>query len=156
MLNARTSKTGPMSSAAAVLLLCAGLSACALHWPPWRHRPPPAPTPVQELSIESAAVPAPQILQFWDRNTLLLDLTAVNGEGEVTLRAPAGPGWPVRLEFRVQPGSIQRLEVQGRERVLFEVPAQGTPMVLKLSPSAYLRDTPQITLRWSAADGSAR
>jgi hypothetical protein len=149
----------PVAAAVATVLLCAGLGACAVHWP-WRQRAPPAPQPVQELSIQPPAAltgsASAQILQFWDRNTLLLDLTALNGEGAVTLTAAAARGWPIRLEFRVQPGSIARLEVQGRERVVYQVPAQGAPVLLKLAPDAYVHDTPQITLRWSAADGFAR
>jgi hypothetical protein len=129
------------------------VSACGIHWP-WRHRPPAAPAPVQELSIEPAGAAAP-ILQFWDRNTLLLDLTSQSGDGGATLHAPAGRGWPVRIEFRVQPGRFAQLEVQGRQRVVFEVPAQGAPVVLKPGPGTYARDTAQITLRWSAAEGSA-
>jgi hypothetical protein len=135
----------------AAVLLCACLGACAVHWP-WQHRLRPAPQPVQELSLQPAAA----ILQFWHRNALLLDLSALSGDGAVTLGAPAGHGWPIRLEFRVRPGSIARLEVQGSERVVFEIPTQGAPMVLKLSPEVYVPGTAQITVRWSAADGSAR
>ena len=136
-------------------LACMGLAACGLHWP-WKHHAAPAPQPVEELTLEPVADAPPasaDIKQFWDRNTLLLDLTGISGEGAVAL-LPGTPGWPVRLEFRVQPGRIARLEVQGRERVVFEVPSQGTPMVLKLAPGAYVRKTTQITLRWSAAGDS--
>lgn len=129
---------------------CAGLAGCAMHWP-WRHRTPPAPQPVQELSIQT---PTP-ILQFWDRNTLLLDLTAVRGDGTVTLTPVARRGWPIRIEFRVQPGSFAQLEVKASERVVFELPVQGAPVVFKLAPDAYRTDTPQISLRWSAAGDSA-
>jgi hypothetical protein len=139
----------PLAATLSALALCAALTSCAVHWP-WQHRAPPAPQPVQELSIQ----PQSGILQFWDRNTLLLDLSALSGEGTVTLSAAAARGWPIRLEFRVRPGSMARLEVRGSERVLFEVPAQGAPMLFKLTPDAYVRGTPQITVRWSAADGS--
>ena len=141
----------PLPLAVLTVLLCAGLASCAMHWP-WRHRAPPAPQPVHELSIQ----PQAPILQFWDRNTLLIDLTALSGDGAATLSAAAGRGWPIRLEFRVQPGSIARLEVQGRERVGYEIPTQGAAMLFKLAPSAYVHDTPQITVRWIAADDSAR
>jgi hypothetical protein len=122
------------------------LAACGIHWP-WRQRAPAVPQPVQELSIEGGAA----IAQFWDRNTLLLDLTALSGEGQASLHA--AHGWPVRLEFKVQPGSMLQLEVQAQQRTVFEVPAQGKPVVLKLAPGAYVRDTPQIAIRWSAAGG---
>jgi hypothetical protein len=128
-----------------------------MHWP-WRHRAPPAPQPVQELSLQAppGASAAAPILQFWDRNALLLDLTALRGDGAATLVPAAARGWPIRIEFRVQPGSIAHLEVQGRERVVFEVPGQGAPVVFKLAPDAYLPDAPRISLQWSAAGDSAR
>ena len=126
------------------LALCMSVSACGMHWP-WRQRAPAAPQPVQVLSIQGGAA----ILQFWDRNTLLLDLSALSGEGEASLHAPHA--WPVRLEFKVQPGSMAQLEVRALARTVFEVPAQGKPVLLKVAPGAYASDTPQITIRWSAA-----
>ena len=71
-------------------------------------------------------------------------------------RSCARPGhaWPIRLEFKVQPGSFVHLEVTGLQRVVFEVPAQGAPVLFKLAPGAYVRDTAQITIRWRVADGS--
>ena len=161
MLN-REASGAPLCMRGAVIALCLASSACGVHWP-WRHRSPPAPTPVHELSIEAAdtgaaaaATGAAPIQQFWDRNTLLLDLTAQAGDSGVRLRPASGHGWPVRLEFRVQPGRFAQLELDGQERVVFQVPAQGAPLVLKLGPGAYTRDTAQLTLRWSAADGSGR
>jgi hypothetical protein len=131
------------------------LSACALHWP-WKRRPVPPPQPVQQLSIVAdAAGPAATILQYWDRNALLLDLTGVGGEGGAIVTPIKALGWPIRLEFRVRPGSMARLEVLAAQRVIYAVPAQGAPVVLKLAPSAYRADTAQITLRWSAAGDSA-
>lgn len=134
--------------------LAAGLSACAAHWPalhwPWTHRAAPAPQPVSVLSVEGAGA----IVQYWDRNTLQVDLTAESGDGSAVLRAPHG--WPIRLEFKVRPGSFGRLEVVGRDRVVFDVPAQGGPTVLPLAPAAYAPDTPQIAIRWSEAAGSER
>ncbi len=158
MLNREASGATP-AMRGAVIVLCLASSACGMHWP-WRHRPAPASAPVHELIIDApaagdATATAP-IQQFWDRNTLLLDLTGQAGEGGATLRPGSGSSWPVRLEFRVQPGRFAQLEVLGRQRVVFEVPAQGAPLVLRLAPGAYTRESTQITLRWSAADGSAR
>lgn len=146
----------PWWRAVLISVLAASLSACALHWP-WQHRPPPPPQPVQQLSIvPDASAAATMIAQFWDRNALLLDLTAASGEGGATVTPISGLGWPVRLEFRVQPGRIARLEVLGAQRVVYAVPSQGAPLLLRLAPAAYRADTAQITLRWSAADDSAR
>lgn len=132
------------------------LSACALHWP-WHKRVPGAPPQVHELTVapvdaSGAAVPA--LPQNWDRNTLLVDLQGLSGEGALTLTPNAQNGWPVRLEFRVQPGSFAQLEVLGAERVVFAVPASGAPLLFKLPPSAYQAATPRLTLQWHAADDS--
>jgi hypothetical protein len=131
------------------------LAACGMHWP-WRHRKPAPPPPVQELIIAppDGAASAP-ILQFWDRNTLQLDLTGVSAEGAAMLRPSPGHAWPIRLEFKVQPGRFSHLEVTALQRVVFEVPAQGAPVVFRLAPGTYVRETAQLTLRWSAADDSA-
>jgi hypothetical protein len=138
-----------------VAVLSLSVSACALHWP-WKRRPPPPPQPVQQLTISPAPpVAAAAILQFWDRNTLLLDLTAVGADGAATLTPIKALGWPVRLEFRVRPGTFGLLTVSGAQRVIFQVPSQGAPVLLKLAPSAVHADTAQITLQWSAADDSA-
>jgi hypothetical protein len=155
MSNRATSNASQSIRAGIVLAVCVALTACGIHWP-WRHRKPSPPPPVQELSIAPAdgAMSAP-ILQFWDRNTLQLDLTGVSGEGAATLRTMPGNAWPIRLEFKVQPGRFVHLEVTGAQRVVFEVPAQGAPVVFRLAPGTYVRGTAQITLRWSAADGSA-
>jgi hypothetical protein len=155
MSNCGISNASRCRRAGIVLALCVALTACGMHWP-WRHRKPSPPPPVQELIIApaDAATSAP-ILQFWDRNTLQLDLTGVSGEGAATLRPQPGHAWPIRLEFKVQPGRFAHLEVSGAQRVVFEVPAQGAPVVFRLAPGSYAKDTAQITARWSAADGSA-
>ena len=140
---------------ALIAMLSLNLSACAMHWP-WKRRPAPPSQPVQQVTIvPDTSVAATPILQYWDRNTLLLDLTAARGEGSAIVTPIKALGWPRRLEFRVQPGSIGRLEVVGAQRVIFAVPSQGTALLLRLTPDAYRPDTGQITLRWSAADDSA-
>jgi hypothetical protein len=136
-------------------LLCS-LGGCALHWP-WHHRPPPKPEPLHVLTVAPGAGSdtVASIAQSWDRNTLLLDLTAAGPQGAATLTPPA-KGWPMRLEFRVQPGGLGKLQVRGAQEQTFVVPAQGAPLLLKLAPSVYDASTERITLLWSAADDSAR
>ena len=95
------------------------------------------------------------ISQYWERNTLRFDLTALSGEGQATLSQIKSVGWPIRLEFLVRPGSFGQLEVVGAQRVVFEIPTQGQNTVLKLAPGVYSPDTESLTLRWSAADDSA-
>lgn len=141
-------------SAAVVIVLSVCMSACALHWP-WKRGSVTAPQPVHEVIIAadgSRRIEAVPISQYWDRYTLLLDLTAVAGDGGARLMPIAGRGgWPVRLEFRVRPGSFARLEVQASQRVVFSLPTQGALMVLKLAPGVYQSDTAAITLHWTAA-----
>jgi len=140
---------------ALIATLSLSVSACALHWP-WKRRPAPAPQPVHQVTIApDASASAASITQYWDRNTLLLDLSSVGGEGGASITPIQALGWPVRLEFRVQPGSIARLEVLAAQRVVYQVPSQGAPLLLKLAPGAYRADTAQITIRWSAAADSA-
>jgi hypothetical protein len=154
MMHDRRASSG-WRNIALVTALSLMLSACAMHWP-WKRRPVPPPQPVQQVSITTdAAGPAATIPQYWDRNTLLLDLSGVSGEGGASITPIKALGWPIRLEFRVRPGGFARLEVSGAQRVIFAVPAQGEPLLLKLAPSAYHADTGQITLRWSAAEDSA-
>jgi hypothetical protein len=134
-------------------ILPIALVACASgrHWP-WHHRHTP-PQAVHVVTLQSDN--ASGIVQYWDRNTLQFDLTALSGEGAATLTPVKSVGWPIRLEFKVRPGRFGRLEVIGVQRVVFDLPSQGKDLVLKLAPDAYLPETERITLRWSAAGDSA-
>jgi hypothetical protein len=159
MLNPRVADQGRRNARAlrigiAAAVLAWTLPGCAMHWPTmhwqWTHRAPVAAQPVSELSVEGDE----RILQYWNRNALQVDLTGMAGEGSAVLRPTHG--WPVRLEFKVQPGSFGQLEVVGSQRAVFDVPVQGKPTVLPLAPGSYALDTPQILIRWSAAAGSER
>jgi hypothetical protein len=133
-----------------LLLAFSLLPGCALHWP-WKARAPHGPTPVQVLGIQPPEV---GIAQYWDGTALLLDLRGQAGEGSATLSPPTGGRWPVRMEFRVQPGRFARLEVLAGERTQFEVPALGAPLVLRLRLDGYRGETAQISLHWHGADDS--
>jgi hypothetical protein len=142
----------------AALVSLAALAVCAPAWAfpwPWHHHRaaarPTATATVHAIAVSLEGGAGAAIGQSWDRNTLLLDLTGQGGQGEATLTRLPDAGWPLRLEFRVRPGAIARLTVQGAQRVEFSVPAQGAPLTLKLDPGVYVTDTTRITLRWSAA-----
>jgi hypothetical protein len=144
-----------------VALLGAGLASCG-HTPqlphpkwPFSRAPAAAPQPVSELVVEPAAGTVGGFLQFWDRNTLLIDLRSVSGSGAATLRRRAGAAWPVRLAFRVSPASIGELEVRGDVRVLFPIAAAEGGIVLKLSPDVYSENTNEIRLAWAPAPAAA-
>ncbi|HTT06167.1 MAG TPA: hypothetical protein VMF64_12840 [Steroidobacteraceae bacterium] len=124
---------------------------------PWHHRAhrvavsPSAPGLAIALAGQGTSAAA-AVPQSWQRNTLLVDLTHLPGNGSATLTPPPNAGWPVRLAFRVQPGSIASLTIEGAQRVQYTLPARGAAMTLQLDPGVYVVKTPSLTLRWSAAD----
>lgn len=118
------------------------------HWP-WHHDPAAPPPTVNELVIESsAAAAAPVLAQTWDRNTLRVSLNTIAGEGEFVMRPVRGHGWPIRLEFAVQPGAFGHLELRGDQRVILTVPATGSETVLPVPQDIYAPTTTDLTLRY--------
>jgi hypothetical protein len=149
-----------VSSRSCVVVLATlgvALPAWAFPWP-WHHHRAAAkaaatpPVHAIAVALNGSDATATSVAQSWDRNALLLDLTQQGGQGEAMLTRLPDAGWPLRLEFRVRPGAIAHLTVQGAQRVVFSVPAQGAPLVLKLDPGVYVTDTASITVRWNAAD----
>ena len=143
--------TGMTVRAAALAALLA-LGACShLHWP-WHHKPPPPPAAVHALEVSGSATPA----QYWKRNTLLVDLSAASGTGQIVLAPTAGSTWPVRLAFRVTPGAFGALEVRGAAREVLPIAPSGTaPIDLELTPGVYDAGTPQITVSWGPVEAAA-
>ena len=144
---------------ALALAVAPACPALALHLP-WHHRAHRAPVaaPVPGLNIVVAGQPAgtAAVPQSWQRNTLLVDLTQLPDAGSATLTPPPNTGWPARLAFRVRPGGIASLTVEGAQRVQFTLPARGAAMTLQLDPGVYVVKTPTLTLHWSAADDLPR
>jgi len=135
------------------------LSACShLHRPhpsawhahlPWRHAPAGAPPLVNELVVEAAAGAAvPALPQAWDRNALRVDMAALSGEGELSLRPLQGHGWPIRLEIGVQPGSFGHLEIRGEQRVILSVAATGAPGTLDVPQGTYAPATKELVIHY--------
>ncbi len=90
--------------------------------------------------------------QYWKRNTLVVDLQSASGTGGITLKPAEGGKFPVRVAFRVMPGSIGLLEVQADQRMLLPVTREGAkPVDLELVPGVYTAKTPQITVKWEPA-----
>ena len=154
-------KPGAWTALAAALLM-AGCShtprqetAHAAHWRPhwpW-HRAPVAPEPpVSELVVDgTGGASAPALMQTWDRNTLRVSLEGLAGAGELKLVPVQGHGWPIRLEFTVQPGSFQQLEVRGEQRIVMVVPATGGVTVLPVPQGLYAPTTQALTLRYGSS-----
>ena len=112
-----------------------------------------APAAVDEIVFEGVdGGAAPAFPQYWRRNTLVVDLSSAPASGTVALKPRAAEGWPVRLAFRIVPGTIGQLEVQAAQRVVLPVSVvAGAPVDLELAPTVYERGTPQIVLRWGVA-----
>jgi hypothetical protein len=152
----------PALAALPVLIILALLGGCShmqrlepSHWNahmPWHHAPPAPEPPVNELVVEAAgASAAPALSQTWNRNTLRVALDRLAGEGELTLRPVQGHGWPIRMEFAVQPGSFQRLELRGDQRVILAVPATGGIAVLVVPQGLYASTTAELQLHYGNA-----
>jgi hypothetical protein len=132
-----------------LLALALAAGGCShLHW--FGHKGAAAPpAAVHELDIAGAAPDT--YPQHWQRNTLLVDLSAANGSGSVILQPVDGNGWPVRLALRVTPGAIGALEVRGAQRVFLPIAATGRPVDLELPPGVYTPTTAQLTVSWGAS-----
>ena len=144
------SRTVPVMLALALSLTAGGCATLRDHWP-WRHREAPAPPPVRELQVivpPDAQVPI--VLQFRERNTLVVDLTGVAAQGSVELRPGESGQWPVRLALRFQPGRFEVVEVRGAQRAVFPVTTadrKGNATV-DVPPAVHPAGTESITLRW--------
>jgi hypothetical protein len=131
-----------LAAAAALLAGCGML--------PWGKQPPQSPVPVNELvELASDGTPTHAFNQYWKRNTLVLDMQGAATQGSIVLKRRDGAKWPVRLAFRVTPGSVGLLEVRGDQRMLIPVTREGTQAVdLELVPGVYTPNTQQITVMW--------
>ena len=117
-------------------------------WPFYK-KPKPGPEAVNELTLVNADGSAATFPQYWQRNTLVIDLSGVSGQGNVAARLPEETTWPVRVALRVQPGSVGQLEVQAEERNILPVSAEGVrPVDIELAPSLYTPKTAAIYISW--------
>jgi hypothetical protein len=141
----------------AILALMVSLSGCShfsgVHLPsfhvPWQHGPVPQPE-VHELDEVGAGGAPAAFPQYWFRNTLVVNLQGVSGSGAVVLTPREGTTWPVRIAFKVMPGSIGELEVRGAQRIVLPItPAGAQPILLELSPGIYVPKTQQLTVGWA-------
>jgi hypothetical protein len=141
----------PMSAGLATGLFRVTTALCLLaltgcSYMPWSKKAAAAPVPVNEIAITGAQATA--FPQYWKRNTLVIDLQSASGSGSVTLQPGASGKFPVRVAFRVMPGSIGLLEVQADQRMLLPVTKEGTKAVdLELVPGVYTPKSPQSIVR---------
>jgi hypothetical protein len=137
---------------ALLALLCLATTGCASVkslWP-WGKAPAAAPVPVRELEVTVPAdVAMPVVLQFWERNTLVVDLQDAASAGQISLARREGQPWPARIGFRMSPSRFEVLEVRGDQRVVLPVAAAaGSAVTVELPPAAYAPDTSRIVVSW--------
>jgi hypothetical protein len=130
---------------------CLALGACGTMsklWP-FGKKAKPGPEAVQALQLVNADGSPASYPQYWSRNALVIDLSGVGGTGSVAAKLPAETFWPVRVAVRVRPGSVQQIEIQGEERNVLAVSADGTKLIdLELAPSVYTPQTAAIYISW--------
>jgi hypothetical protein len=131
-------------------LLLSGCATVKSHWP-FGKAAQAAPQPVSELELKQPAdgPPAP-VLQFWERNTLVLDLTTVSSAGQVVLTRRAGNAWPARVALRMAPQRFEVVEVRGAQRVVLPVAAASGPVTAELPPGLYDAGTAALTISWGS------
>jgi hypothetical protein len=135
-----------------VALACLGTTGCSTvksYWP-WHKAPAAAPQPVRELNVSVPADMAmPVVLQFWERNTLVLDLQQVPPTGQFILTRDGDKLWPVRIAFRMSPSRFETLQVQGAQRIVLPLSTSGDGIVqAELPASAYDKDTQSLRVSW--------
>jgi hypothetical protein len=134
-----------------IVALTLALSACGTMskmWP-FGKKPKPGPEIVNEVELVNADGTTAGYPQFWQRNTLIIDLTDVSGSGNVAARLREETTWPVRVAVRVRPASVQQIEVRGEERNVMAVSPQGVkPIDLELEPSVFRPTTSAIYISW--------
>jgi hypothetical protein len=148
-------KPGAAIAAATLLISGLGLAGCAslsAHLP-WRHKAPPPAEVSTALTVatpEGAALSWPQV---WERNDVVLDMSAVSASGSAVVMPRSGLAWPVRVALRVTPGSIGAIDVRGAQRLVVPVPASGAGSLnIELPPGVYVAATKQLTLSWGPRD----
>ncbi len=139
-----------MVFACLALTACGSMRAPTLSNPwPFQKKAKPVPEAVNELNLVNADGTPASFPQYWKRNTLVIDLSGIGGEGNVAARLPEETTWPVRVAVRVRPGSVGQIEILGEERNVLPVATEGTQTIdLEFAPSVYTPRTAAIYISW--------
>lgn len=138
---------------ALLLLLClAPLAGCQTvkSWWPWGGDAMTAPEPVRELEVTVPAdMAVPVVLQYWERNTLVVDLQGASTAGQIRLSPVEGKSWPARVGFRMSPTRFEALEVRGEQRIVLPLSQTGgEPVTVELPAGVYRAGTQALTVSW--------
>src|SRR5262245_31653725 len=88
-------------------VLASGCATVKSYWPFGRGAVA-APVPVTYLEVRQSGVRAVSVLQFWERNTLVVDMQNVDTSGDFSLVRHEGQEWPVRIAFRMSTTRVLR------------------------------------------------
>jgi hypothetical protein len=135
----------------AAVLGLAGCKTVSNHLP-WHHKGAPPAEVSTALTVTTPQGTALELPQLWQRNDVVLDLSAAAATGAAVVMPRSGLAWPVRLALRVTPGVIGAIDVRGAQRLVLPVPASGAVLDLELPPGIYVAATKQITLTWGPAN----
>lgn len=133
------------------MTLAAGLATGCGHlrgmsWP-WAAKPAAAPVAVDELTFAQGA--GTSIPQYWQGNTLVLDMTGAPASGTAVATPTHARGWPMRIAVRTWPGRFGALEVRGAQRAVLPVTTEGAAMVeVPIPHEVYAPGTREMTLSW--------
>ncbi len=131
-------------------LLLTGCASMKSHWPFGKGQGK-SPPQVTELELQSPASGSPSgILQFWERNTLVLDLQNVPAAGQVVVKRRARNSWPARIAVRMAPQRFEVLEIRGAQRVVLPVAGGPGAVTAELPPGTYDQSTAALTISWGA------
>ncbi len=126
---------------------CSGLP--RVPWP-WAKAPVAAPLPVDELTFAAGA--SASIPQYWQGNTLVLDLTGAPSSGSAVATPTYARGWPMRMAVRTYPGRFGALDVRGAQRALVPLTTESSGTVdLPIAPEVYAPGTRELRLSWGAS-----
>jgi hypothetical protein len=125
------------------------------HWP-WKAKQAPPPQEVHELVVTAPQGSSVTVQQYWQGNTLIVDLRSAGSAGSVSLTPREHTLWPARIGFRVMPGQFATLEVRAHQRVVLPITSVGTqPVDLELAPGVYLTKSPEIAVLWGSGSQSS-
>jgi hypothetical protein len=152
MLASKVSRPGSWLAVGCLAFMLGASAAQAINWWPFKKKVAAPPQPVQVLGVSGADTgAAPAILQFWDRNTLIIDLQAAGGTGNAVLSRPAEGRWPMRISFRAVPGQFGTLEVRGAQRAVLSLRSDGpAPALVALDPTVWTQQSAQLELSWGS------
>ena len=139
---------------------CLALTACSSYkvqmgWPPIYKKPAPVPEAVNELNLVNADGTPANFPQYWKRNTLVIDLSAIGAAGNFAARFRKAPPGRCASAFGCAPAASGKSRSWARSAMSCRWPPKGLlPIDLEFAPSVYTPRTAAIYISWGPDGGS--